>query len=293
MRLNELKDNIGATKNRLRVGRGVGSGKGKTAGRGVKGQKSRSGVSINGFEGGQMPIYMRLPKRGFNKPNRKSWTELSIANLQKAVESGKIKSGVKYDEASLVSAGVVRRAKNGVRLIGSGKLSMAVNLVISGATSGALKSVESAKGSVLIIDGSTTYRAKGVKADKSEKVSKIDKKTAAKLQKENSDMAAKKAPAKAETAAKKAPAKKAPVKAETAAKKASAKKAPVKAETAAKKAPAKKAPVKAETAAKKAPAKKAPAKKAPAKKAPVKAETAAKKAPAKKVQAKKAAEKKD
>ena len=246
MRLNELKDNIGATKNRLRVGRGVGSGKGKTAGRGVKGQKSRSGVSINGFEGGQMPIYMRLPKRGFNKPNRKSWTELSIANLQKAVESGKIKSGVKYDEASLVSAGVVRRAKNGVRLIGSGKLSMAINLVISGATSGALKSVESAKGSVLIIDGSTTYRAKGVKADKSEKVSKIDKKTAAKLQKENSDMAAKKAPAKAETAAKKAPAK---------------------AETAAKKAPVKKAPAKAETAAKKAPAKKAPAKKAQAKKA--------------------------
>jgi large subunit ribosomal protein L15 len=282
MRLNELKDNIGATKNRLRVGRGVGSGKGKTAGRGVKGQKSRSGVSINGFEGGQMPIYMRLPKRGFNKPNRKSWTELSIANLQKAVESGKIKSGVKYDEASLVSAGVVRRAKNGVRLIGSGKLSMAVNLVISGATSGALKSVESAKGSVLIIDGSTTYRAKGVKADKSEKVSKIDKKTAAKLQKENSDMAAKKvqvkkAPAKAETAAKKVQVKKAPVK-----------KAPAKAETAAKKAPAKKAPAKAETAAKKAPAKKAPAKKAPAK-----AETAARKAPAKKAQAKKAAEKKD
>jgi large subunit ribosomal protein L15 len=282
MRLNELKDNIGATKNRLRVGRGVGSGKGKTAGRGVKGQKSRSGVSINGFEGGQMPIYMRLPKRGFNKPNRKSWTELSIANLQKAVESGKIKSGVKYDEASLVSAGVVRRAKNGVRLIGSGKLSMAINLVISGATSGALKSVESAKGSVLIIDGSTTYRAKGVKADKSEKVSKIDKKTAAKLQKENSDMAAKKvqvkkAPAKAETAAKKVQVKKAPVK-----------KAPAKAETAAKKAPAKKAPAKAETAAKKAPAKKAPAKKAPAK-----AETAARKAPAKKAQAKKAAEKKD
>ena len=260
MRLNELKDNIGATKNRLRVGRGVGSGKGKTAGRGVKGQKSRSGVSINGFEGGQMPIYMRLPKRGFNKPNRKSWTELSIANLQKAVESGKIESGVKYDEASLVSAGVIRRAKNGVRLIGSGKLSIAINLVISGATSGALKSVENAKGSVLIIDGSTTYRAKGVKADKSEKVSKIDKKTAAKLQKEKSDTAAKKAPAKKAPAkkavAKKAPAKKAPAKAETAAKKAPAKKAP------AKKAPAKKASKKA---AKKAPAKKAPAKKAPAK----------------------------
>ncbi|MBT7398882.1 MAG: 50S ribosomal protein L15 [Hellea sp.] len=249
MRLNELRDNIGATKNRLRVGRGVGSGKGKTAGRGVKGQKSRSGVSINGFEGGQMPIYMRLPKRGFNKPNRKSWTELSIANLQKAIESGKIESGIKYDETSLVSAGVIRRAKNGVRLIGSGKLSEAINLVVSGATSGALKSVENAKGSVLIIDGSTTYRAKGVKADKSEKVSKVDKKTAAKLLKEKSGAAAKKAPVKAETAAKKAP---------------------VKAETAAKKAPAKKASVKAETAAKKAPAKKAPAKKAPAKKAQVK-----------------------
>jgi large subunit ribosomal protein L15 len=248
MRLNELRDNIGATKNRLRVGRGVGSGKGKTAGRGVKGQKSRSGVSINGFEGGQMPIYMRLPKRGFNKPNRKSWTELSIANLQKAIESGKIESGIKYDETSLVSAGVIRRAKNGVRLIGSGKLSEAINLVVSGATSGALKSVENAKGSVLIIDGSTTYRAKGVKADKSEKVSKVDKKTAAKLLKEKSGAAAKKAPVKAETAAKKAPAKKAP----------------------AKKAPAKKASVKAETAAKKAPAKKAPAKKAPAKKAQVK-----------------------
>ena len=240
MRLNELRDNIGATKNRLRVGRGVGSGKGKTAGRGVKGQKSRSGVSINGFEGGQMPIYMRLPKRGFNKPNRKSWTELSIANLQKAIESGKIESGIKYDETSLVSAGVIRRAKNGVRLIGSGKLSEAINLVVSGATSGALKSVENAKGSVLIIDGSTTYRAKGVKADKSEKVSKVDKKTAAKLLKEKSGAAAKKAPAK---------------------------KASVKAETAAKKAPAKKASVKAETAAKKAPAKKAPAKKAQVKKA--------------------------
>jgi large subunit ribosomal protein L15 len=225
MRLNELRDNIGATKNRLRVGRGVGSGKGKTAGRGVKGQKSRSGVSINGFEGGQMPIYMRLPKRGFNKPNRKSWTELSIANLQKAIESGKIESGIKYDETSLVSAGVIRRAKNGVRLIGSGKLSEAINLVVSGATSGALKSVENAKGSVLIIDGSTTYRAKGVKADKSEKVSKVDKKTAAKLLKEKSGAAAKKAPVKVETAAKKAS-----VKAETAAKKAPAKKAPVKAE---------------------------------------------------------------
>jgi len=264
MRLNELRDNIGATKNRLRVGRGVGSGKGKTAGRGVKGQKSRSGVSINGFEGGQMPIYMRLPKRGFNKPNRKSWTELSVINLQKAIESGKIKSGIKYDEASLVSTGVIRRIKSGVRLIGSGKLSEAVDLAISGVTPGALKSIEDAKGSISIVDSSTKYRAKGVKAEKSNKLSKSDKKKNVKVLKEKSEKIAKNTPSKAkdEPAANKTTAKKAAEK-KTSAKKAPAKKAP------AKKAPAKKAAVK-KTSAKKAPAKKAPAKKAPAKKAAVK-----------------------
>ncbi len=258
MRLNELRDNIGATKNRLRVGRGVGSGKGKTAGRGVKGQKSRSGVSINGFEGGQMPIYMRLPKRGFNKPNRKSWTELSVINLQKAIESGKIKSGIKYDEASLVSTGVIRRIKSGVRLIGSGKLSEAVDLAISGVTPGALKSIEDAKGSISIVDSSTKYRAKGVKAEKSDKLSKSDKKKNVKVLKEKSEKIAKNTPSKAkdEPAANKTTAKKA-------LKEDFAKKAP------AKKAPAKKAAVK-KTSAKKAPAKKAPAKKAPAKKAAVK-----------------------
>ena len=256
MRLNELRDNIGATKNRLRVGRGVGSGKGKTAGRGVKGQKSRSGVSINGFEGGQMPIYMRLPKRGFNKPNRKSWTELSVINLQKAIESGKIKSGIKYDEASLVSTGVIRRIKSGVRLIGSGKLSEAVDLAISGVTPGALKSIEDAKGSISIVDSSTKYRAKGVKAEKSDKLKKN-----VKVLKEKSEKIAKNTPFKAED--------------EPAANKTTAKKAAVK-----------------KTSAKKAPAKKAPAKKASAKKAAVK-KTSAKKAPAKKAPAKKAAVKKD
>jgi large subunit ribosomal protein L15 len=167
MRLNELSDNPGATKARLRVGRGVGSGKGKTAGRGVKGQKSRSGVSINGFEGGQMPIYMRLPKRGFNKPNRKRWAELSIANVNRAIESGKLDSKTDYDAGALVEAGVIRRAKDGVRLIGSGKVSKAVKLTVSGATPGAVKAIEAAKGTVNVVDDTVVYRAKGVKADKS------------------------------------------------------------------------------------------------------------------------------
>ena len=177
MRLNELNDNPGATKNRLRVGRGVGSGKGKTAGRGVKGQKSRSGVSINGFEGGQMPIYMRLPKRGFNKPNRKRWTELSIATLERAIAAGKLDLKKDVDAAALVEAGVVRREKDGVRLIGGGKLSKAVKLVVAGATPGATKIVEDAKGSVTVLDLEVGRRAKGVKADRSGKVSKADKKT--------------------------------------------------------------------------------------------------------------------
>ena len=210
MRLNELSDNPGATKARLRVGRGVGSGKGKTAGRGVKGQKSRSGVSINGFEGGQMPIYMRLPKRGFNKPNRKRWTELSIANVNRAIESGKLDAKTDYDAAALVEAGVIRRAKDGVRLIGSGKVSKAVKLSVSGATPGAIKAIEAAKGTVNVLDESVTYRAKGEKADKSGKTAKADKKAAPKAKAEPKKAAPK---PKAEKApAKKAPAKKAAAK---------------------------------------------------------------------------------
>ena len=216
MRLNELSDNPGATKNRLRVGRGVGSGKGKTAGRGVKGQKSRSGVSINGFEGGQMPIYMRLPKRRFNKPNRKRWAELSIANLNRAIEAGKLDAKTDYDAAALVEAGVLRRAKDGVRLIGAGKVSKAVKLSVSGATPGAIKAVEAAKGSVTVLDEETVYRAKGEKADASGKVSKADKKTAAPKAKAAKPAAKPKAE-KAPAPAKKAPAKKAAAKKDDAA----------------------------------------------------------------------------
>lgn len=208
MRLNELNDNPGATHAKKRVGRGIGSGKGKTGGRGVKGQKSRSGVSVNGFEGGQMPIYMRLPKRGFNAPNRKSFQELSIANLNRALEAGKIDGKTDYDAAALVEAGVIRRAKDGVRLIGSGKVSKAVKLHVSGATKGAIAAVEAAKGSVTVLDEDTVYRGKGEKQDRSGKVSKADKKTA-KID------AAPAAKAEKKTAApKKAPAKKAAAKAE-------------------------------------------------------------------------------
>jgi len=212
MRLNELSDNPGATKARLRVGRGVGSGKGKTAGRGVKGQKSRSGVTIGGFEGGQMPIYMRLPKRGFNKPNRKRWAELSIANVNRAIESGKLDAKTNYNAAALVEAGVIRRAKDGVRLIGSGKVSKGVKLTVSGATPGAIKAVEAAKGTVTVLDETVTYRAKGVKADKSGKTAKADKKPAPKAEKpvvkEKPAPKAKAAPKAEKASAKKAPAKK-------------------------------------------------------------------------------------
>ena len=178
MRLNELKDNQGATHRKKRIGRGIGSGKGKTGGRGVKGQKSRSGVTIGGFEGGQMPIYQRLPKRGFNAPNRKNFQELSVATLNRALEAGKIDGKTDYDAAALVEAGVIRRAKDGVRLIGSGKVNKAVKLTVSGASKGAVASVEAAKGSVTILDEETVYRGKGEKQDRSGKVSKADKKVA-------------------------------------------------------------------------------------------------------------------
>lgn len=147
MRLHELADNKGARKPRKRIGRGIGSGTGKTGGRGVKGQKSRSGVAINGFEGGQMPLYMRLPKRGFNKPNRKDFAEVNIAHLQAASESGKIKAG-KIDGAALVEAGVLRRELDGVRLLGNGELSVKLDITVNYATPGAVAAIEKAGGSV-------------------------------------------------------------------------------------------------------------------------------------------------
>ncbi len=155
MKLNELAPSAGATKNRKRVGRGVGSGKGKTAGRGVKGQKSRSGVALNGFEGGQMPIYMRLPKRGFTSPNAKSFAWLNIGKLGEAIAAGKVDAG-NITEESLVAGGVVRRVKDGVRLLAKGDAPKKVNITVTGASKAAIAAIEKAGGKVTIT---------GVKAD--------------------------------------------------------------------------------------------------------------------------------
>jgi large subunit ribosomal protein L15 len=147
-KLNEIADNAGATKWRMRVGRGPGSGKGKTAGRGVKGQKARSGVSIAGFEGGQMPLHMRLPKRGFNSLNRKSYAEVNLWRLAQAIESGKLDASKPIDGEVLVKAGVVRRVKDGVRLLGKGELTTKIVLSVHSASASARKAIEAAGGTL-------------------------------------------------------------------------------------------------------------------------------------------------
>ena len=149
MKLNEIRDNEGAHKKRMRVGRGPGSGKGKTAGRGVKGQKSRSGVAIGGFEGGQMPLYMRMPKRGFNNPNALKLAEVNLWRLQDAVDAGKLDAKGEIKGDALVAAGVIRRVKDGVRILGTGELKSAVNLVVWSASAGAIKAIEAAGGTVV------------------------------------------------------------------------------------------------------------------------------------------------
>lgn len=148
MKLNELRNRDGATKAGKRIGRGIGSGKGKTGGRGVKGQKARSGVAINGFEGGQMPLYRRLPKRGFNKPFAKEYNEVSLGRIQAAIDAKKLDPKETVDAAALVKAGVVRRAKDGVRLLGGGELKAKVSFDLAHATKSAVEAVEKAGGSV-------------------------------------------------------------------------------------------------------------------------------------------------
>ncbi|MFN3371776.1 MAG: 50S ribosomal protein L15 [Sphingomonadaceae bacterium] len=150
MKLNEISDNPGARKGRVRVGRGIGSGLGKTAGRGQKGQKSRSGVAIKGFEGGQMPLHMRLPKRGFNKPNRLAFAEVNIGALQRAVDAGKLEAGQTVDLAALMAAGLVTQPKDGVRLLGKGELRTKLDLHVTGVTASARAAVEAAGGSVTL-----------------------------------------------------------------------------------------------------------------------------------------------
>jgi len=148
MKLNDLRDNDGARKKRVRVGRGIGSGVGKTAGRGQKGQKSRSGVSIKGFEGGQMPLHMRIPKRGFNNIFRKYLAELNLGTLQKAVDDGKIVAGAVLDGEALVAAGVISHAREGVRLLGKGVLTTALTLKMEGASKSAAAAVVAAGGTL-------------------------------------------------------------------------------------------------------------------------------------------------
>ncbi len=149
-KLNELSPREGSVKGRMRVGRGPGSGKGKTAGRGVKGQKSRSGVAIAGFEGGQMPLHMRMPKRGFNKPNRKEFAEVNLWRLEQAIAAGKLDAKKPIDGAALVAAGVLRREHDGVKLLGKGELKSKLDITVYHATASARAAVEKAGGKLTV-----------------------------------------------------------------------------------------------------------------------------------------------
>ena len=148
MKLHELRDNEGAVRKKKRVARGPGSGKGKTAGRGIKGQKSRSGVAINGYEGGQMPLYQRLPKRGFNKPNQKKFAVVNLGLIEKFIAAGKLDAKAEINEDVLVASGLVRRKLDGIRVLAKGEISSKVTLNVTGASKSAVEAVEKAGGTV-------------------------------------------------------------------------------------------------------------------------------------------------
>jgi len=148
MRLNDLRPAPGSVKKAKRVGRGPGSGTGKTAGRGIKGQKSRSGVAINGYEGGQMPLYQRLPKRGFTKPNRKTYAVVNLGLIQKFIDAGRIDAGQPVTEEALVASGLVRRRRDGIRVLSKGEITAAVALEVTGASAAAVAAVEAAGGTL-------------------------------------------------------------------------------------------------------------------------------------------------
>jgi large subunit ribosomal protein L15 len=166
MKLNELKPQDGSTKNRMRVGRGIGSGKGKTAGRGVKGQKARTGVSIKGFEGGQMPLHRRLPKRGFKNIFATDHAEVTLGRLQSAVDAKKLDAKAAVDADALVAAGVIRRKKDGIKLVNSGALTAKLQLTVTGATKGALEAVEKVGGKVTILPAKENKLATAKRAKK-------------------------------------------------------------------------------------------------------------------------------
>lgn len=151
MKLNEIRDNEGSTKNRMRVGRGIGSGKGKTGGRGVKGQKSRTGVAIKGFEGGQMPLHRRLPKRGFNKPNAIELNEVNIGRIQQAVDAGKLDKSAPITNEALLAAGVVSKPRDGLKILGVGELKAKLTFQVTRASKSAVAAIEKAGGSVTLL----------------------------------------------------------------------------------------------------------------------------------------------
>ena len=159
MKLSELSDRPGARKTRRRIGRGIGSGKGKTGGRGGKGQTARSGVAIKGFEGGQMPLHRRLPKRGFTNVFRKEYNEVNLGRVQKAIDAGKLDPAAAIDVEALIKAGVLRRARAGVRLLGSGEIKAKVAFTVAGASKSAVAAVEKAGGSVTVLKPAETGEA--------------------------------------------------------------------------------------------------------------------------------------
>ena len=181
-KLNEIRDNEGAHTERLRVGRGEGSGKGKTGGRGVKGQKSRSGVALRGFEGGQMPLHMRMPKRGFNNPFAKKLAEVNLWRLDQAIKAGRLDAKKAVDAAALKAAGVIRRELDGVRLLGKGELKTRIDITVYSASASAIKAVEAAGGSVTI-----TAKPKPEPVAKVEKAAKPQPKPKAKPEPEAAD----------------------------------------------------------------------------------------------------------
>ncbi|MDE3120570.1 MAG: 50S ribosomal protein L15 [Paracoccaceae bacterium] len=159
MKLHELRDNEGAAKKQKRVARGPGSGKGKTAGRGIKGQKSRSGVALGGYEGGQMPLYRRLPKRGFSKPNRKEWAVVNLGLIQKFIDAGKLNAAETITEEAIVAAGVTGHKRDGIRVLAKGEITAKINLAVSGASKPAVEAIEKAGGSVTLLAAAKTEAA--------------------------------------------------------------------------------------------------------------------------------------
>ena len=208
MKLNDIRDNDGARKGRMRVGRGIGSGKGKTAGRGQKGAKARSGVSVNGFEGGQMPLHMRIPKRGFNNIFAKDYAEVNLGAIQKMIDAKKLDTKGTIDHDALKAAGLARGGKDGVRLLGKGELTTKLTFKVAGASKGAIEAVEKAGGKVEVIEkdrpeaekkaeraaANKAAKASGTKAPKSKAPARAAR-TAAKT--DGAKPAAKMAPAKA------------------------------------------------------------------------------------------------